>query len=124
MPMDVLIVDDSAVMRNLIRRGLRQAGVQVNESLEASDGAQALALLERHSVDLVLTDVNMPNMNGLDFVTRARALKLPKPVAILMITTEAGQATVAEAIKRGADGHLVKPFTPEQLRDRLARVLG
>lgn len=124
MSMDVLIVDDSMVMRNLIKRSLRQAELPVTQTLEAGDGVQALALLEQHSVDLVFSDVNMPSMNGLEFISRARALNLPRPVPIVMVTTEGSTAMVSEALSRGANGHLAKPFTPEKLREEVLRVLG
>ena len=113
---NILIVDDSATMRKIIMRGLRQAGIGNAEFQEAGDGVEGLKALESTSFDLVLSDVNMPNMNGLDFVKAANDRHDPAP-PIVMITTEGSEEVVKEATTRGAKGYLKKPFTPEKIQE-------
>lgn len=119
--MKVLIVDDSSVMRKMVSRGLRQAGLKVDETFEAGNGAEALKLLKEQTVDLIMLDWNMPVMNGLDFIKVARQAKLKTP--IVMLTTEGGDEQIAQAMAAGASGYLTKPFTPEKLKSKLDIVL-
>ncbi|MEZ5965740.1 MAG: response regulator [Planctomycetota bacterium] len=118
----VLIVDDSATMRKIIMRSLRQAGIDVGTTVEAGDGAEGLAALKGGGFDLVLSDVNMPNMNGLDFCKAAKAEVKPLP-PIVMITTEGSEDIIAQAMNEGAQGYVKKPFTPEKLGESLNAVL-
>ncbi|MBF0187937.1 MAG: response regulator [Magnetococcales bacterium] len=119
--MRVLIVDDSSVMRKIVTRGLRQAGFKIDEILEAGDGQQAMEVLGQEQVDLILSDWNMPNMDGLTFVKEARkSIQTP----IVMVTTEGGEGKVQEAINSGANGHIKKPFTPETLKGTLGKYFG
>ncbi len=122
MGLRVLIVDDSSVMRKIIMRNLRQAGVQVDEVSEAGDGYEALQVLREKNVDLVFCDINMPNMDGIEFVRKAREEFSYGP-KIIMITTEAGADIVHDAIGAGADGYIVKPFTPQQLAEKIVAVV-
>ncbi|MGN7611452.1 response regulator [Magnetococcales bacterium HHB-1] len=116
--MRVLIVDDSSVMRKIVTRGLRQAGFKIDEILEAGDGQQGLNVLQSNEVDLILSDWNMPNMDGLTFVKEARkSIQTP----IVMVTTEGGEAKVNEALQNGANGHIKKPFTPDTLKNTLGQ---
>jgi two-component system chemotaxis response regulator CheY len=119
---NVLIVDDSATMRKIIMRGLRQAGVEVADFKEAGDGVEGLSALDGGSVDLILSDVNMPNMNGLDFV-KAVHEKISSPPPIVMITTEGSEEVIKEAMNRGAKGYLKKPFTPDKIQEVLGPFL-
>jgi len=119
--MKVLIVDDSSVMRKMVSRGLRQAGLKVDETLEAGNGVEALKILKEQKVDLIMLDWNMPVMNGLDFIKVARQAKLKTP--IVMLTTEGGDEQIAQAMAAGATGYLTKPFTPEKLKSKLDIVL-
>ena len=120
MSMNVLLVDDSAVMRKVLTRALRQAGLDVGDILEAGDGLEALSVLESSGgVDLVLSDWNMPNMNGVDFVAQARGKGYDMP--IVMVTTESGDDRVAQANEAGANGFIHKPFTPERLAEALGQ---
>ena len=120
MSLKVLLVDDSAVMRKVIARSLRQAGLDVGEIIEAGDGLEALAALEAHrDTDLVLSDWNMPNMNGVDFVAQARVKGFEVP--IIMVTTESGDDRISQATEAGANGFLHKPFTPDRLGETLGR---
>ncbi len=112
--MRVLIVDDSSVMRKLVARALRQAGIKPDEVLEAGDGVEGLKVLADNNVDLIMSDWNMPNMDGLTFVKELRKT-IQTPVVI--ITTEGGEAKIAEAMESGANGHIKKPFTPKALQE-------
>jgi two-component system chemotaxis response regulator CheY len=119
----VLIVDDSAVMRKIIDRSLRQAGLEVQEVLEAGNGVEALSRLQQGSVDLILSDINMPTMDGLELVRQLQAVENAKGVPIVMITTEAGESQVVQALSSGARGYIRKPFTPDQIRERIIPLL-
>jgi len=119
----VLIVDDSSVMRKIIMRNLRQAGVQTSEVFEAGDGYEALQIVEKQPVDLIFSDINMPNMDGIEFVRRARQIPQGQICKIIMITTEAGTDMVHKAVEAGADAYIVKPFTPKQLAEKVAMVV-
>ncbi len=117
-----LLVDDSAVMRKVLTRALRQAGLDVADVLEAGDGIEALTMIDGQGpFDLVLCDWNMPNMNGIDFVAAARAKGFNSP--IVMVTTEAGSERVQQATSAGANGFVTKPFTPERLSETLGPIL-
>lgn len=116
MAKNILIVDDSATMRKIIMRGLRQAGIDNADFKEAGDGVEGMKALDGCAFDLILSDVNMPNMNGLDFV-KAVSAKMPTPPPIVMITTEGSEEVVREAMTRGAKGYLKKPFTPEKIQE-------
>ncbi|MDQ7088950.1 MAG: response regulator [Acidobacteriota bacterium] len=120
MAMNVLLVDDSAVMRKVLTRALRQAGLDIGDILEAGDGLEALNVLEGGaSVDVVLSDWNMPNMNGVDFVAQARSKGYEMP--IIMVTTESGDDRISQATEAGANGFVHKPFTPDRLAETLGR---
>ena len=120
----VLLVDDSAVMRKIIQRNIKETGLIVDEFVEAGDGKQALDKVnDDGNLDLILLDWNMPNMSGIEFVKALRSLNLPNRIPVVMVTTEGSEAKVSEAKESGADGYLTKPFTAEQLRDTLASYL-
>jgi two-component system chemotaxis response regulator CheY len=118
---NVLIVDDSSTMRKIVSRSLRQAGLVVDEIFEAGDGIEGLNALGANKVDLILSDINMPNMDGLEFIKQLRAKGYKAPV--VMITTEGGEDIIREAIASGASGSIRKPFTPEQLQEKLGGLL-
>ena len=115
----ILVVDDSAVMRKIIKKNIKESGLFVNEFADAGDGKQALDVVSHDNIDLILCDWNMPNMSGLEFVKTLRSLNLPKKIPVVMITTEGSDSKKSEAKESGADGYLTKPFTPEQLRNAL-----
>jgi two-component system chemotaxis response regulator CheY len=123
MAMDILIVDDSAAIRKILQRVLRQTDLPIGEVFEAGDGVEALAVLERSKVGLVLSDINMPNMDGLQLLSRIHTIESMKGVPIVMITTEGGQGKVMEAVQLGAAGYVRKPFTAEQIKDKLASLI-
>ena len=120
----VLIVDDSAVMRKIVERALRQGGLDLGEVLEAGNGAEALTAVKKGGLDLILSDINMPVMDGLEFLKTLAAEDLAKGVPVVMITTEDSEARVVEALSAGAKGYLRKPFTPEQVKERVAPLVG
>ncbi|HSZ62908.1 MAG TPA: response regulator [Terriglobales bacterium] len=118
-----LIVDDSSVMRKIVERSLRQAGVELEKVTEAGNGAEALAALHENPVDLILCDINMPVMDGLEFVREAVKLECAKGVPIVMITTEGSESHVVQALSAGARGYIRKPFTPDQVKEHVLPVL-
>lgn len=119
-----LIVDDSSVMRKIIERALRQSGLALAHVFEAASGVEGLDALREHKVDLILSDINMPNMDGLEFLRQLRAQNLAPDVPIVMITTESSEDHVREAIAAGAQGYIRKPFTAEQVKDRVLPLVG
>jgi two-component system chemotaxis response regulator CheY len=118
-----LIVDDSSVMRKIVERSLRQAGIEMTEVFQAGNGAEALGVLQDHLVDLILCDINMPVMDGLEFVKQLSGVPNAKGVPVVMITTEGSEAHVVQAISCGARGYIRKPFTAEQVKEHVIPVL-
>lgn len=116
----ILAVDDSASMRQMVRFTLEGAGYRV---VQAADGVEALEFAKGSPVDLVLTDVNMPRMDGITLVRELRGLSTYKFTPMLVLTTESGQDTKQRGKQAGATGWIVKPFSPEQLLSTIARVL-
>jgi two-component system, chemotaxis family, chemotaxis protein CheY len=123
MALDVLIVDDSAAIRKILQRVLRQAEIPLRNVLEAGDGRQALELVKSQPVGLILSDINMPNMDGLELLRELKASSRWRGVPVIMITTEGEQAKVMEAVKLGAAGYLRKPFTADQIKDKVAALV-
>jgi two-component system chemotaxis response regulator CheY len=119
----VLIVDDSSVMRKIVERSLRQAGIGIGQVLEASNGLEALAVLNQQKVNLVLCDINMPAMDGLEFVKQLPSVENAKGVPVVMITTEGSEGHVVQALSAGARGYIRKPFTADQVKEHILPVL-
>lgn len=118
-----LIVDDSSVMRKIVERSLRQAGLSLSQVYEAGNGAEALGTLQSNQVDLILCDINMPVMDGLEFVKQLSAVDHAKGVPVVMITTEGSEGHVVQALSAGARGYIRKPFTPDQVKEHVLPVL-
>ncbi|HWZ82308.1 MAG TPA: response regulator [Terriglobales bacterium] len=118
-----LIVDDSSVMRKIVERSLRQAGITLTRVIEAGNGAEALTVLADSRVDLILCDINMPVMDGLEFVKSLPTVPNAKGVPVVMITTEGSEANVVQALSSGARGYIRKPFTPDQVKEQVIPVL-
>jgi two-component system chemotaxis response regulator CheY len=118
-----LIVDDSSVVRKIVERSLRQAGINLTQVLEAGNGADALALLKVSQVDLILCDINMPIMDGLEFVKQLAGVESAKGVPVVMITTEGSESHVIKALSYGARGYIRKPFTADQVKEHVLPVL-
>jgi len=121
--MKILIVDDSSTMRRIIGNVVMQLGFKKEEFDEAEDGVKAWKMLEESTYDVILTDWNMPNMNGLDLVKKTRAEGGHMKTPIIMITTEGGKGEVITALKAGVNNYIVKPFNAEILKEKLDGVL-
>jgi two-component system chemotaxis response regulator CheY len=118
-----LIVDDSSVMRKIVERSLRQAGINLARVIEAGNGTEALSVLAENSVDLILCDINMPIMDGLEFVKSLSSVPNAQGVPVVMITTEGSETHVVQALSYGARGYIRKPFTPDQVKEQVIPVL-
>jgi two-component system, chemotaxis family, chemotaxis protein CheY len=118
---DLLIVDDSLAIRKILQRTLRQAGFMLGNVYEAGDGREALDVLQAHKVNLILTDVNMPNMDGLQFLAEVKSREALRDLPVFVVSTEGGQSKVIEAVRLGAEGYLRKPFTADQIKERLEK---
>jgi two-component system, chemotaxis family, chemotaxis protein CheY len=123
-----LIIDDSAVMRKVIERALRQAGLDLSEVLQAANGEEALQALRDDGgnsspLELILSDINMPVMDGLQFLEQRKQENLAHGVPVVMITTEGSEPFVLRAIAAGAQGYICKPFTAEQVKARVLPLL-
>lgn len=123
MESDVLIVDDSAAIRKILQRVLRQTGMAIRTIYEAGDGQEALDVLNVQSVHLVLSDINMPKMDGLQLLGAIKSSANWQNIPVVMITTEGGEAKVGEAVRLGAAGYVRKPFTADQIKEKLAGIL-
>jgi two-component system, chemotaxis family, chemotaxis protein CheY len=119
-----LIVDDSSVMRKIVEPSLRQSGLGISAVLEAGNGAEALAVLAENRVNLILCDINMPVMDGLELVKRLAGVENAKGVPVVMITTEGSESHVVQALSAGARGYIRKPFTAEQVKEYVIPLLG
>lgn len=121
--MRLLVVDDSSTMRRIIKNTLERLGH--TDVVEAEHGVEAWEKLSvDESIKVVITDWNMPEMNGLDLVKKIRAEKKYEDMPIIMVTTEGGKAEVITALKAGVNNYIVKPFTPQVLKEKLEDVLG
>src|SRR5258707_3849503 len=118
-----LIIDDSSVMRKIVERSLRQAGIALTQTFEAGNGAEALGVLKENQVDLILCDINMPVMDGLEFVKQLPGVENAKGVPVVMITTEGSEGHVVQALSAGARGYIRKTFTPEQVKEHVLPLL-
>lgn len=121
--LDILIVDDSAGIRKILQRVLHQAEIPLGVIHEAGDGREALELLKSHTVGLILSDINMPNMNGLELLSQVKGDEALKHVPVVMVSTEGSQQKVLEAVQLGAAGYVRKPFNAEQIKEKLAAFL-
>ena len=119
----VLIVDDSSVMRKIVERSLRQAKLGIAQVFEAGNGEEALDVLSQEKVDLILCDINMPVMDGLEFVRHLPTVENARGTPVVMITTEGSENHVAQALSAGARGYIRKPFTPDLVNSRILSVL-
>ena len=121
--MKILVVDDSSTMRRIIKNTLARLGYK--DIIEGADGVEAWDALQNNpDTEVVITDWNMPNMNGLELVKKIRAQEKYKDMPIIMVTTEGGKKEVITALKAGVNNYIVKPFTPQVLKEKLQAVLG
>jgi two-component system chemotaxis response regulator CheY len=117
----ILAVDDSPTMRRIIINTLKRAGYQ--DVIEAQDGKDALAKLKVEKVNFVITDWNMPEMDGLTFVATLRSMEEYKNLPVLMVTTRSVKEDIMEAMKAGVNNYIVKPFTPDTLKAKIEQIL-
>ena|SRR5579884_2980841 len=123
MAFTVLIVDDSPAMRSFVKRVLEMSGFDMSTCHEAGNGKEALELLANEWVDVVLTDINMPVMNGQEFVQNLAANEALRSIPVIVVSTDRTDDRVREMIALGAKGYVKKPFQPEELREELEKVL-
>ena len=119
MALDILIVDDSAAIRKILQRVLRQTEIPLGSLHEAGDGLEAIEVLKSQKIGLILSDINMPNMDGLQMLTQIKANEDWRNLPVVMITTEGSQTRVMEAVQLGAAGYVRKPFTAEQIKEKI-----
>ncbi|MBN1362377.1 MAG: response regulator [Sedimentisphaerales bacterium] len=119
----LLIVDNSATMRKIIMRTVRMSGLDFDRTEEAGSGVEALQKLQSGPVDVILCDVNMPEMNGTELVKKARQLPSCSGTKIVMVSTESAQDLIDQVMSDGADGYITKPFTPEKFQEKLTPLL-
>lgn len=123
MAFNILIVDDSETMRAVVRKVVSMSGVAVGEFFEAANGREALDVLEGSWVDVILSDINMPEMGGIELLQEIKKHEVLRHVPVILITTEASQARMDEAASFGAAGYIKKPFVPETIKAVLLDVL-
>ncbi len=116
----ILYVDDSPTMRRIIHNSLQKIGM--SQIMEAENGVDALEILQKQDFDMMMTDWNMPEMNGKELVEHVRSIDKYKKMPILMVTTRGMEEDVVTAIKLGVNGYIVKPFTPETLEKKMAEI--
>lgn len=119
--MRILVVDDSSTMRRIIINTLNKLGY--GEILEASNGREGIERLAANPVDLIVTDWNMPEMTGIEFIRAVRANDKTKGLPVLMVTTNAAKDDIVEALKAGVNNYVVKPFTPDTIKEKIEAVL-
>jgi two-component system chemotaxis response regulator CheY len=119
----LMIVDDSATMRKIIMRTVRMSGLEFDRTEEAGSGLEALQKLQGGPVDVILCDINMPEMNGTELVKKARELPSCSGTKIVMVSTESAQDLIDQVMSDGADGYITKPFTPEKFQEKLTPLL-
>ena len=124
MAFNVLIVDDSPAMRTFVRRVLELSGIDVGITVNAGNGQEALELLRKQWIDIILTDINMPTMDGETFLKVLEADETLSAIPVIVISTDSTQHRVQSMLTLGAKGYVTKPFLPETLREELEKVLG
>jgi len=120
MAKSLMIVDDSATMRKIIMRTIRMSGLEFDSTEEAGNGAEALEKLKANPVDIVLCDVNMPEMSGTELVKKVRELSACDNTKIIMVSTESSNDLISGVMADGANGLITKPFTPEKFQEELS----
>ena len=123
MSKSLMIVDDSATMRKIIMRTVRMSGLEFERTEEAGNGVEALEKLSSAPVDVILCDINMPEMGGPEVVKKVRELPACADTKIIMVSTESSQELIVGLIADGANGYITKPFTPEKFQEKLSPLL-
>ena len=124
MPLNLLIVDDSLPMRSVIIKTIRASGFSGANFLEASNGWEALRILKQEWLDLVITDYNMPDMNGMELISEMKKDSILNSIPVLVVTTEGSKKKYEEFMQKGATDYVKKPFTPEMIKIKINQILG
>jgi two-component system chemotaxis response regulator CheY len=124
MAMNILIVDDSTLTRRAIRRIIDMVELDVSEVHEAQNGVEALRILEEKSIHLVLADLNMPEMGGIEMIYHMRGNEATRNIPVVVVSTESSTTRIEGLLADGAKDYLHKPFTPEELREAITRTVG
>jgi two-component system, chemotaxis family, chemotaxis protein CheY len=124
MSFNILLVDDSNAMRAVIKKIVTISGFQMDQCLEAGNGREAMDVLSHNWVDVIISDINMPEVNGLEMLDQLQKSDTLKEIPVIMITTEGSAERMQEAFKRGAKGFIKKPFLPEDIKKILYQVIG
>lgn len=123
MALNILVVDDSTAIRKILIRVLRQTALPIGEIFEARDGLEALEIVRNHPLNLVLSDINMPNMDGLGLLAELKGAEQWRNLPVVMITTEGSEEKVSQAIRLGSAAYIRKPFTAEQIQEKIGAIL-
>lgn len=123
MAFNILVADDSETMRAVVMKVVTMSGVPVNQFFQAANGKEALEVLDNEWVDVILSDINMPEMTGMEFLRHLKQSEVHKNIPVILITTEASQARIDEAKALGVAGYVKKPFLPETIKKMLDEVL-
>ena len=124
MSFNILIVDDSKILRSVVKKALRIANVPMNEVYEAANGAEALEIAKGNWIDLILADINMPVMNGIELVDRLLGDEMLASIPVVIVSSEGSASRLEQLKDKGICGHLRKPFQPEELRNIVFEELG
>ncbi len=124
MAYNILIVDDSIPMRAVLKKTITASGFNVGQVFEASNGKEALEIMRREWMDLVVSDYNMPEMNGLEMLAEMKKDEVLRTVPVVMVTTEGSRERIDLFMKMGVTEYVKKPFTPEEVRSKLDRIMG
>jgi two-component system chemotaxis response regulator CheY len=124
MAFNILIVDDSPAMRRVVRRVVDLSGFEVGKYLEAGDGVQALNVLRSEWVDLIVTDINMPEMDGEQLLIAVRQDSMLSAIPVLVVSTDQSASRIEDMMAHGANGYVSKPFMPAALSEQMYKLLG
>lgn len=120
----ILVVDDSEIIRGVVRKSIKMSGLQVDVIFEAGNGVEALGTLENEWIDIVFADLNMPEMSGMELVQKMSEDNLLDSIPVVVVSSEHSQARINELMKQGIKAYIKKPFRPENFRDVVLEVLG
>jgi two-component system chemotaxis response regulator CheY len=123
MAMNILIVDDSALTRKAVRRIIGMLNMEIGEIFEADNGLSALKLMDESRVDLVLADLNMPEMGGIEMIRRMKSAETTRSIPVVIISTESSMARIKELLAQGVRDYLHKPFAPEEFRNIISHTM-
>ncbi|MGM0587743.1 MAG: response regulator [Bacteroidota bacterium] len=124
MAFNILIVDDSPIMRQVIKKTVRISGIDIGEIYEAGNGKEGLQQARDNWIDLILTDINMPEMDGITYIKELKGDEVLSSIPVIVISTEGRDEVVKEALSLGASDYITKPFKPEEIGNDVLRVLG